>query len=190
MGLVILLLVGQFLSAQTSGRVKVSVSLQPLETFKGVFQQPIKGVALYEILACNVTDTSVTFGNGHLLQGLADKLNLVSHATLSPTMNRGRQKTWTYKAAQIGEWAAWAVTLVMAANVVSASAAVKAVFPLVAQTSTKIKGSMDAQDNLLKELAPMFLDPVQVMTLGGYACDTRLVMGDYKNGFKDQFWIP
>lgn len=86
----------------------VTFSKQPLEAFKAAFLTKLTGVALYKATACN-QDFSTTglLNGGFVLQAAETQSNIgsVDRGLIEATVNRARQKSKKYIAAEVSLWA-------------------------------------------------------------------------------------
>lgn len=168
----------------------VSITLQPKEVFESAFLEIIPGVALYDALVCNNTDSGMSIDGGKVLQAVHPKVEPISAQLYALTALRGRKKNWKYKAAKVGEWAAYGATLLFSSGTITVgSDLLRTVPPLV----------LDASNRLAEKWSATGLDPALLMTefltsetqliLDARQCRSLPLLGRYR-GQTPPFEVP
>jgi hypothetical protein len=167
------------------GSASVSVTLQPKEVFEAAFSELIPGVALFDILVCNNTDSGMKVNGGKAMQAIHPRVEPISARLYTLTALRGKKKNWKYKTMKIAEWAAFSATMLFTSGAVSVASDFARVLPPLV---------MDGSRRLSKEWEGAGLDPALLITefltsdttviLDAQQCRSYPLLGRYRGQTK------
>ena len=175
---------------QERPRASVAVTLQPKEVFEAAFLELIPGVAIFDVLICNNTDSGMKVNGGKAMQAIHPRVEPISPRLYALTALRGKKKNWKYKTMKIAEWSAFSATLLFTSGAISiASDFLRVLPPLV----------MDGSRRLAKEWEGAGLDPALLTTqfltsdtdviLDSQQCRSFPLLGRYRGQTKP-FEVP
>ncbi len=162
----------------------VSMSMEPLDILKAVFQSQLKQVALYEVVICS-GPSEVAIPGGRIMQAANAKgVQTIDKRLLSIAMNTGRRKSKLYRVYKVAYYAGWAGSLLTVGGTIAASRGVQVGLLLATQGAGELKSAMETRNNDADLLIPGFLDVKDQIALRPNACEGRLLLGMYSRDFK------
>ncbi len=162
----------------------VSMSMEPLDVYKAVFQAQLRQVALYEAIVCS-GPSEVTVPGGRIMQvANAHGVQTTDKRLLSIAFNAGRRKSKLYKTYKVAYYVGWGASLLTVGGTVAASRGVQMGMLLATQGAGELKSAMETRNEASDVLIPGFLDAKDQIKLGPNACESRLLMGTYGRDFK------
>lgn len=164
-------------------KASATFTLQPLETFKATFHASLPGVALYESLTCNTTDSGLIVFGGSIAQAAAEAgISRTNMKLVAYTGASAKRRSKKYKAARIMEWVGWTGSSLTATDTIRVgSKVIKAIFPALTQAAHQVADQFETE---APAQVPDLLDPKERIVLEGRACESRLLLGGYIRDFK------
>jgi len=168
----------------------VAVTLQPKEVFEAAFSELISGVALFDLLVCNNTDSGMKINGGKAMQAIHPRVEPISARLYALTALRGKKKNWKYKTMRVAEWSAFGATMLFTSGAVAVTSDLLRVLPPLV---------MDGSRRLAKEWEGAGLDPALLTTqfltsdtdviLDAQQCRSYPLLGRYRGQMKP-FEVP
>lgn len=168
----------------------VVVTLQPKEVFEAAFAELIPGVALFDILVCNNTDSGMKINGGKAMQAIHPRVEPISARLYALTALRGKKKNWKYKTMKIAEWTAFGATMLFTSGAIAvASDFVRVLPPLVMDGSRRLAKEWEGAGLDLTLLTTQFLTSEMDVILDARQCQSFPLLGRYRGQTKP-FEVP
>lgn len=162
----------------------ISMSMEPLDVYKAVFQTQLRQVALYEAVICS-GPAEVTVPGGRIMQAANAKgVQTADKRVLSIAFGAARRKSKIYKAYKTAYYLGWAGSLLTVGGTIAASRGIQMGMLVATQGAGQLKSAMETRNEASDALIPGFLEAADQITLGPNSCQSRLLMGTYSRDFK------
>lgn len=192
---IVLLLASLALSAQTMSTnasrtgLILNFSKQPLESQRAIFFGKIPGVALYEILTCNISEVPREISGGTIL--VYARTPIINPLVAQSTVYRGEGRTKRAKTILTVQLVGSLATLLMSSGVIKTDSVTQGTIASTTFTLNILNAfipiltnELNKSDSSIRQLLDNLVDPKEHYLLAAKSCDTRLFLGSFIQGYQ------